>query len=319
MDKLTFRQKLNSYLLDELRINRNSIYLSTDSRELTENLGFDAQIPSERLIELAQGEEANMGAAAGLLNEGFDVYMSLKSSKYLIRSLDSLINYLAKYNALGMKSKGSFSLLVPVGYRPYTSMAESETPEALLAHYPGLDVVYPSNADDLVEMIKGSVASHGVMVALLDVALLDREAEKDAPQSGDFGARVLREGTDVTVITYGSLVKNAMKTAKMAEMNDASVEVIDLRTISPLDRNTIIKSVCRTGRAVVMYKDYRQFSVGSEIAAMIVESEAFDYLEAPVKRISYKGNMMTYSPDTTRKEMPHSGELLQAVLDLKSY
>lgn len=320
MDKLTFRETLNRFLLNELRTNRNSICLTADKKEFTSSIGFDAQIPGERLIEMVQSEEANVGAAAGLLNEGFHVFCSLKSGKYMIRALEPIANYLSKYEALGMKSQGSFTLFCPVGYRPYSSMAESESPEALLAHYQGLNLIYASDADDLIGMIKLGMKNHAVSIVLLDVDLLDRVCrDEELPETEGYGARVLRKGGDITVITYGSLVKNALKTAEMAEKNGVETEVIDLRVITPLDSDTIIKSVKKTGRAVVLYKDYKMFSVGSEIAATIVESEAFDYLEAPVKRVSYKGKIMTYSPEATRKEMPHSSELLQTILDLASY
>lgn len=320
MEKLTFRQTLNSFLFNELRTNRNSVFVGSDTKDITGTLGFDAQIAGERLIELPDSEEANLGVAGGLFNEGFDVFCYMKSSKYVIRALEPLVNYLAKYDALGMKSMGSFTLLVPVGYRPYSSMAECETPEAVVAHYPGLNVIYPSNVNDLLAMMKLSMEEHRVTVAFIDLMLLDKEvSEDDAVLKEGFGAKVVKEGRDVTVITYGSLLRNALKTAGMAEKNDVSVEVIDLRTIRPLDEKTIISSVSKTGRAVVLYKDYRRFSVGSEIAAVIADSEAFDYLEAPVRRVCFSGDLMTYSPESTRKRMPASGDLLQVILDLNSY
>lgn len=324
--EVTFKQAIKNTLLNELRKNRNSIFVSQDigvfGGEYKVSKGFDFQIPEERIVEVPVSENAYIGASVGLSLNGFNVITEVPGSKFLIRALDPIVNYASKLEALGSKMPGSLLIRCPIGYTPYSGISDNESIEAVLAHFPGIKVVYPSSCSDASGLMKSAFLEHEPVIFFENKSLYDVNGEIDerGERTVSIGkAKVVREGSDITVITYGNMVREAMKACDAAYMSEVKAEVIDLRTIKPIDKETVINSVKKTGRAIIMYEGYKTCSIGSEIASMIVESEAFDYLEAPVVRMCCDDCFMPFSPEKAKEIMPSSGKLLEKMMDIVKY
>ena len=326
MIELTFKQAIKNTLLYELRKNRNSVFVSQDigvfGGEYKVSKGFDVQIPEERIIEVPVSENAYIGSSVGLSLNGFNVITEIPGTNFLIRSLDPIINYASKLKAFGTKVPGSLLIRCPIGYTPYSSVQDNESVEAVMAHFPGIKVVYPSTPKDAIGLMRSAFSEHDPVIFFENKNLYNVKGEisEKSEEKIPLGkANIIREGSDITVITYGSMVKEAMKASDVAYMSDVKVEVIDLRTIKPIDSETIIKSVKKTGRAIIVYEGYKTCSVGSEIASIIVESEAFDYLEAPVARMCSDDNFTPFNPIKAKEVLPSSGKLLEKIMQLVEY
>ncbi|WP_290771067.1 transketolase C-terminal domain-containing protein [Anaerofustis sp.] len=326
MMEITFKQAIKNTLLYELRKNRNSVFVSQDigvfGGEYKISKGFDVQIPEERIIEVPVSENAYIGSSVGLSLNGFNVITEVPGTKFLIRALDPIINYASKLNLLGTKTPGSLLIRCPIGYTPYSSVQDNESIESVLAHFPGIKIVYPSTPKDAMGLMRSAFFEHEPVLFFENKNLYNTKGEisETAEERIPIGkASIVREGNDITVITYGSMVKEALKASDVAYMSDVKVEVIDLRTIKPIDKDTVIKSVKKTGRAIILYEGYKTCSVGSEIAGILAESEAFDYLEAPIIRMCNDDNITPFSPMKAKEVLPSSGKLLEKIMQLVEY
>lgn len=326
MIELTLKQAIKNTLLYELRTNRNSVFVSQDigvfGGEYKVSKGFDVQIPEERIIEVPVSENAYVGSSVGLSLNGFNVITEVPGCKFLLRSLDPIVNYASKLPAMGTKIPGSLLIRCPIGYSGYTGIQDNESIESVLSYFPGIKVLYPSNPKDAIGLLRSAFLEHEPVIFFENKNLYNTKGEisETKEEKVPIGkASIAREGSDITVITYGSMVKEAMKASDVAYMSNVKVEVIDLRTIKPIDFETIIKSIKKTGRVIIMYESYKSCSVGSEISATLVEGEAFDYLEAPIIRMCSDDKFLPFNPEKAKEILPSSGKLLEKIMQLVEY
>jgi 2-oxoisovalerate dehydrogenase E1 component len=188
---------------------------------------------------------------------------------------------------------------------------------------PGLRVIYPSNALDANGLLRTAIRCDDP-VLFLEHKHLYRQAYNKSAYPGDdfmipFGkAKTVREGKDLTIITYGALVQRSVVAAKQAEQEGISVEVIDLRSLVPYDWNAITESVKRTNRVIVAHEDSLSFGYGAEIAARIAD-ELFEYLDAPVKRVCALDTFVAYAPQLEDAILPQPSDVAKAITELRAY
>jgi pyruvate dehydrogenase E1 component beta subunit len=266
--------------------------------------GLQAEFGEDRVVDTPLAESAIVGTAIGLALRGYRAVCEIQFDGFVFPAFDQITTQLAK---LHQRSRGALTMPVviriPFGGGIGAVEHHSESPEVLFAHTAGLRVVTPSDPAQAYAMIRAAIASPDPVLFFepkaryWDKADVDLDAAVVVPGAGAPGttttgptagvldrARVVRAGTDVTLVAYGPTVATALKTADAAAATGTSVEVIDLRTLSPLDTPTVAASVRRTGRCVVVHEAPVLYGSGAEVAARITE-ECFFALQAPVLRV----------------------------------
>ena len=277
--------------------------------------GLQKDFGEDRVIDSPLAESGIVGTAIGMALRGYRPVVEIQFDGFVYPAYDQIVCQVAKMH---YRSKGRYKIpmviRIPFGGGIGAVEHHSESPEAQFAHTPGLKVVACSNPVDGYWMIQQAIASDDPVIFLepkrqyhADKAELDESATPEPL----FTSRVVRRGTDVTVLAYGPTVKTAMAAAEAASTDGQSIEVIDLRTLSPLDMGPVFESVRRTGRAVITHEAHVNLGMGSEVAARITE-ECFYSLEAPVLRV---GGFDTPYPASRIEEdfLPDLDRVLDAV------
>ncbi|MHB1613839.1 MAG: alpha-ketoacid dehydrogenase subunit beta [Actinomycetes bacterium] len=285
--------------------------------------GLQKDFGEDRVIDTPLAESGIIGTAVGLALRGYRPVCEIQFDGFVFPGFDQIVSQVAKmhYRSLG-KVRVPIVIRIPFGGGIGAVEHHSESPEALFAHTPGLKVVACSNALDGYAMIQQAIASDDPYIFLEPKRRYWEKAE--IPDGFSVGAadplhsaRVLRPGRDVSVFAYGPMVRTAIQAAAVAEGEGRSVEVVDLRSISPLDLPVITGSVARTGRAVTLHEAPVSFGVGAELAARITEA-CFYSLEAPVLRVG--GFDVPYPPARLEEEyLPDLDRVLDAIDRVASY
>ncbi len=267
-----------------------------------------------RVMDTPLGEAGIVGTALGLSLRGYRPVAEIQFDGFVFPAFNQITTQLSRVHS---RTNGQYR--VPVTIRlPYGGAVgaiehHSESPEAYFAHTPGLRVLAPSSAHDAYWMTRTAIA-HPDPVILLEPKRrywLKGDVDREETTYNPFKAAVLREGSNLTLVTHGPLVPMALAAAEAAQEDGHDIEVVDLRSISPLDIDTIASSVARTGRLVIAQEAYNFVSVGSEIAAAVSE-RCFFSLEAPVIRV---GGFHTPYPVPRHEEeyVPNIDRILEAV------
>lgn len=283
---------LNAGLRDSMESDDKVLLIGEDIGELggvfrvTDGLAKD--FGEDRVVTSPLGEAGIVGSAVGLAMAGYRPVCEIQFDGFVFPAMNQIITQLAKYRH---RSEGAVSLPVviriPVGGGIGAIEHHSESPEAYFAHTPGLRVLCPSSAQDAYDLLGQAIACNDPVIFL--------EPKRSYWAKGDLDtsatplpmdqARIVRPGDDLTLVTYGALVPSAVKVASAAAEEGRSIEVVDLRSLSPIDDTTIVASVERTGRLVVAHEASQTAGLGAEVAAR-VQDRAFYSLEAPIIRVT---------------------------------
>ncbi|MEU5608252.1 alpha-ketoacid dehydrogenase subunit beta [Streptomyces sparsogenes] len=281
--------------------------------------GLRADFGDSRVVDTPLGEAGIVGTAIGLAMRGYRPVCEIQFDGFVYPAVNQIVSQLAKYRH---RSQGAVAMPVviriPYGGGIGSIEHHSESPEAYFAHTAGLRVVTPATPDDAYTMIGQAIACEDPVVFLEPKRRYWTKGEVTG--TGGLGlhqAGIVRQGTDVTVVAYGPMVAPALEAAEVADAEGRSVEVIDLRSLAPLDTATVVDSVRRTGRLIVTHEAPLTHGLGAELAAR-VQDEAFYALEAPVIRVT--GYDTPYPPSRLEEGwLPGPDRILAAVDRSLSY
>ncbi|HEY3347482.1 MAG TPA: alpha-ketoacid dehydrogenase subunit beta [Nitrospirota bacterium] len=293
MPKINLVTAINQALDQEMAKNRNIIVLGEDvGREggvfrVTD--GLQAKYGEERVIDTPLTEAGIVGSALGLAVGGLLPVPEIQFEGFMYLALDQIVNQVARYRS---RSRGLYTpslvLRIPWGGGIRAPEHHSDSPEAVLVNTPGLTVVQPSNPYDAKGLMI-SALRYGAPVIYCEPKRIYRAIKQEVPEEEytvPIGvSNVVREGRDVTIVAWGAMMRDALKAAEELDAEGVSAEVIDLRTLAPMDTDTIVKSVVKTGRLVITHEAPRTAGIGAEIAAR-VGYEALTSLLAPIERVT---------------------------------
>jgi len=325
MPEITYLEAIREALFEEMERDRNVFCLGEDigayggAFKVTE--GLQSRFGESRVIDTPISEIAIIGAAAGAAHMGMRPVCEMQFIDFISCGYDMLTNYVAtaRYRAMlpcPMVVRGPSGGYVRGG--PF----HSQNPEAAFLHTPGLKIVYPATASDAKGLMKAAIRDEDC-VLYFEHKYLYRRIKEEMP-SGDHivpigKARTAREGTDVSIITYAATVWKSLDAAAELEREDGlSVEVIDLRSLAPMDDDAIVATVKKTNRVLVVHEDTRTGGVAGEITARINEL-AFEWLDAPILRVTAADVPLPYSPPLEDYVLPQTADIVKAVRRLASY
>jgi len=322
MAELRMRDALRDALREEMNRNDRVFLMGEDiggyGGAYGVTKGLLDEFGPERVRDTPISESGIVGAGVGAAMTGFHPMVEIMTINFSLVALDQIVNNASKlYYMTGGQTNVPMVLRMASGGGSQLGATHSHSLEGMYAHYPGLKVVCPATPSDAKGLLKRAFRDENPVVFIEHTALYG--VKGDVPEGADelveFGeARIAREGSDVTIVGYSGSVHQATRAAEMlADQENISAEVIDLRTLRPLDMDTIVESVKKTNRAVIVEDDWEFGGFAGEIATQIME-RAFDWLDAPVGRVCGKDVPMPYNRNLEFAALPAEEDVVEAVL-----
>jgi pyruvate/2-oxoglutarate/acetoin dehydrogenase E1 component len=322
MPEMTYLQAISDGLREEMRHDDTVFCMGEDigafggAFKVTD--GFIEEFGADRVWDTPLAEAAIVGTAVGAAIEGMRPVCEMQFADFIACGFDQLVNVAAKMHyrqgiavplVVRLPSGGGFS------GGPF----HSQNPEAWFLQSPGLKVVAPSTPEDAKGLLAAAIRDPNPVLFMEHKNLYRRakgEVAEGRYETAIGSARVARAGTDLSVIAYGQMVQLALDAT--ADLDGASIEVIDLRTLCPLDEEAILASVRKTSKVVVLHEATRSCGVGAEVAALIGE-QAFEDLDGPIVRVTAPDTPIPFSPPLERAILPQSGDIEEACRELLAY
>ncbi len=324
MRELTYAQAIREAMTLEMRRDENVFLMGEDvgiyGGAFGVSVGMYDEFGPQRVKDTPISEAVIAGAAAGAAVTGMRPIAEIMFSDFITISMDQLVNQAAKMRYMfGGAARVPMVLRAPAGSGTGAAAQHSQSPEAWFCNVPGLKVVIPSTPADAKGLLIAAIRDDNP-VLFLEQKLLYR-TKGDVPE-GDYvvplgKATVHREGTDVTIVTYGRMLPMCMDAAAQLEQEHGiRVEIVDPRTLVPLDKETIIASAKKTGRVLIVHEACQTGGFGGELAAVIADSEAFYYLDAPIKRYGGLDVPIPYCPELEKNVVPTKDNVVGKVIEL---
>ncbi|MFB6765236.1 alpha-ketoacid dehydrogenase subunit beta [Bacillus altitudinis] len=323
MREISYLEAVREAMSQEMRKNQDVFILGEDigvyGGAFGVTRGMIEEFGPERVRNTPISEAAIAGGAVGAALTGMRPILELQFSDFITIAMDQLVNQAAKTRYMfGGKGKVPLVVRTPAGSGTGAAAQHSQSLEAWMAHIPGLKVVQPSTAYDAKGLLKAAMDDDNPVIFYEHKLLYKTIGEVPEKQySIPLGkADVKRSGKDVTIVATAIMVHKALEAAKELEAEGIDVEIIDPRTLVPLDEETIIESVKKTGKCIVVHEAVKRGGYGGEIASMIAESEAFDYLDAPIKRLGGLAVPIPYNPTLEKAVIPQVPDIIEAAKEL---
>lgn len=322
MAKITMREAISQALMEEMDRDPSVFIMGEEvgvwggSYAVTK--GFYDKYGPERVKDTPIAENAIIGGAIGAAMVGQRPVAELMTINFAFSAMDYIVNQAAKLHYM---FGGQFTLPLVIravgGGGRQLGATHSQTPDAIFAHFPGLKVVAPGTPADAKGLLKAAIRSNDPVLFLEHATMY--QTRGDVPD-GDFvipigQSKIQREGKDITIVTYSKGLELSMKAADELAKDGVQAEIVDLRSLRPLDMGPVIESFKKTNRAVIVEEGWKSYGVGSEVAARIYE-EAFDYIDAPVKRVAQKEVPLPYNRNLEQAALPQAEDVIAAVKEV---
>ncbi len=319
MPELTYREAVRDALSRAMREDDDVFLMGEDIAEMGGSMGVTQgmldEFGAERVRNTPISEMAIVGTGIGAAMQGMRPVVEIMYQDFLTLSMEQLVNQAAKHRTMsGGQLKVPLTIRTQGGAGWSPGAQHAQQLESWFVHVPGLKVVFPSTPEDVRGLLWSAIYDDNPVIFFEHRLLYPLKGEVPAELAPiPFGkARIMREGTDVTVIAIGRMVPEALQAAEEAETLGISVEVLDPRTLLPLDEEAIIASVQKTNRCVTAHEAVTRGGFGAELTA-VVQHGAFDYLDAPIERVGAKFAPLAFSPAMEQWAVPHAADVLEAV------
>src|SRR6266542_2583777 len=319
MPELSYREAVRVALSEAMRRDDDVFIMGEDIAEMGGSMGVTQgmldEFGADRVRNTPISEMAIVGAGIGAAMQGMRPVVEVMYEDFLTLAMEQIVNQAAKHRSM---SGGQVTVPLTIrtqggaGWSPGAQHAQQV--EAWFVHVPGLKVVFPSTPTDVRGLLWSSIYDDNPVLFFEHRTLygIKEEVPEELEPIPLGSARVHREGGDVTVIATGRLVHEALRAAEQAEEDGLSVEVVDPRTLQPLDETALVDSVKKTNRCVVAHEAITRMGFGAEITALLQE-QTFDWLDAPIERVGAKFVPLPFAPVMEEFVVPHSDDVLQAI------
>ena len=319
MPSLSYREAVRDALSQAMRQDEDVFIMGEDIAEMGGSMGVTQgmldEFGAERVRNTPISEMAIVGAGIGAAMQGMRPVVEIMYQDFLTLSMEQLVNQAAKHRTMsGGQLKVPLTIRTQGGAGWSPGAQHAQQLEAWFVHVPGLKVVFPSTPEDVRGLLWSAIYDDNPVVFFEHRLLYPLKGEvPEEIEPIPFGqARVMREGTDVTVVAIGRMVPESLQAAEQAEEEGISVEVIDPRTLLPLDEEALVRSVQKTNRVVTAHEAVTRGGVGAEITA-VLQHQAFDYLDAPIERVGAKFAPLAFAPAMEQWAVPHAADVLEAI------
>ncbi len=322
MAKITMREAISQALWEEMERDPKIFILGEEvgvwGGTYAVTKGFYDHFGPNRVKDTPISEAAIIGAAIGAALTGLRPVAELMTINFAFSAMDHIVNQSAKLHYMfNGQMKLPMVIRTVSGGGRQLGATHSQTPDAIFAHFPGLTVVAPGTPADAKGMLKAAIRSDNPVMFIESATLYQMRGE--VPE-GDYivplgKSTVQRPGKDVTIVTYSKMLDFSLKAADELAKEGIEVEVVDLRSLRPLDMGPVIESFKKTNRAVIVEEGWKSYGVGAEVSSRIYE-EAFDYVDAPIKRVAQKEVPLPYNRTLEQSALPQIADIVAAVKEV---
>ena len=322
MTRLTMREAISQALWEEMERDPSVFILGEEvgvwGGTYAVTKGFYDHFGAGRVKDTPIAESAIIGAAIGAALTGLRPVAELMTINFAFSAMDHIVNQAAKLHYM---FGGQFVMPMVIrtvgGGGRQLGATHSQTPDVIFAHFPGLKVVAPGTPEDAKGLLKSAIRSNDPVLFIEHATMYQVRAEvPEGEYSIPIGvSKIQRPGKDITIVSYSKGLELSMKAAEELSKEGIDAEVIDLRTLRPLDMDPVIESFKKTNHAVIVEEGWKSFGVGAEVSSRIYE-EAFDYVDAPIKRVAQKEVPLPYSRDLEQMALPQVPDILAAVKEV---
>lgn len=322
MREIRFREALREAMNEEMRKDANVFLIGEEVADYNGaykvSQGMLDEFGAKRVIDTPIAELGFAGIAVGAAMNGLKPIVEFMTFNFALLAIDQVVNSAAKMLSM---SAGQFNCPIvfrgPSGSAGQLGAQHSQMFENWYANVPGLKVISPSNPYDAKGLLKSAIIDNDPVIFMESEVMYSEMGE--VPEEEYYipigKADVKKQGTDVTIVSFNKMMKVALKAAEELEKDNISAEVIDLRTIRPLDIKTIVESVKKTNRIVVVDESWPYGGISAEIAYQL-QKDAFDYLDAPVRRVNGADTNMHYAPNLVANYLPDAGKVINVVKEI---
>jgi len=322
MARITMREAISQALWEEMERDPKVFILGEEvgvwGGTYAVTKGFYDHFGSERVRDTPIAEAAIIGAAIGAAMTGLRPVAELMTINFAFSAMDHIVNQAAK-----MHYMFAGQMLLPLVIRTVSgggrqlAATHSQTPDAIFAHFPGLKVVAPGTPEDAKGLLKSAIRSNDPVLFIEHATLYQVRGEvPDGDYTIPIGqSKIQRPGRDVTIVTYSKMLETSTKAAEQLAGEGIEAEIVDLRSLRPLDMQPVLESFKKTNRCVIVEEGWRSYGVGSEVASRLYE-QAFDYADAPIQRVAQKEVPLPYNRTLEQLALPQVEDVLRAVKEV---